>query len=242
MKRAVLTFAALAAILTAAATPVRTATEGFVANKIAEAVAPLASTNDVAAAARAATNYTDAVVADYLPLTGGMLDGMLYAKGIVAGQRDSSGYPRVYLSMNTNCFVSLITDENGRTWRGLYYLPTARLAGMNINDTEALANLADIAAAANAAVRAANNYTDEVANDVAAAVAAIPDWAKAQTKPTYTASEVGATTPADVTAAIREQSLGGIWDEALQVWWTPIMRNGSLTYQATTNVNLNAEN
>ena len=70
----------------------------------------------------------------------------------------------------------------------------------------------------------------------------VPQWAKAQTKPTYTASEVGATTPADVTAAIREQSLGGIWDESLQVWWTPRMRNGSLTYEATTNVNLNAEN
>ena len=50
------------------------------------------------------------------------------------------------------------------------------------------------------------------------------------------------TTPEDVTAAIREQSLGGIWDAELEVWWTPVMRNGSLTYQATTNVNLNAEN
>ena len=70
----------------------------------------------------------------------------------------------------------------------------------------------------------------------------ISAWAKAANKPTYTASEVGATTPEDVTAAIREQSLGGIWDETLQVWWTPRMRNGSLTYEATTNVNLNAEN
>lgn len=67
-------------------------------------------------------------------------------------------------------------------------------------------------------------------------------WALEAQKPTYTASEVGATTPEDVTAAIREQSLGGIWDETLQVWWTPRMRNGSLTYEATTNVNLNAEN
>ena len=67
-------------------------------------------------------------------------------------------------------------------------------------------------------------------------------WAKAPSKPTYTASEVGATTPADVTAAIREQSLGGIWDAELEVWWTPRMRNGSLTYEATTNVNLNAGN
>lgn len=70
----------------------------------------------------------------------------------------------------------------------------------------------------------------------------IPDWARATTKPTYTASEVGATTPEDVNNAIREQSLGGIWDETLQVWWTPRMRGGSLTYEATTNVNLSTEN
>lgn len=67
-------------------------------------------------------------------------------------------------------------------------------------------------------------------------------WALEAQKPTYTASEVGATTPADVTAAIREQSLGGIWDAELEVWWTPRMKNGCLTYEATTNVNLNAEN
>ena len=41
--------------------------------------------------------------------------------------------------------------------------------------------------------------------------------------------------------AIREKSLGGIWDQQLEVWWTPVMVNGALTYQATTNVNLNAE-
>ena len=35
---------------------------------------------------------------------------------------------------------------------------------------------------------------------------------------------------------------GGIWDADLQVWWTPVMSNGKLTYQATTNVNLNAGN
>lgn len=44
------------------------------------------------------------------------------------------------------------------------------------------------------------------------------------------------------TNVVRECSLGGIWDSALQVWWTPKMVNGSLTYQATTNVNLNAGN
>ena len=51
----------------------------------------------------------------------------------------------------------------------------------------------------------------------------------------------GYATPADVTAAIREQSLGGIWDSQLEVWWTPIMQNGALRYIATTNVNLSAE-
>ena len=45
-----------------------------------------------------------------------------------------------------------------------------------------------------------------------------------------------------VTNIVRDLSLGGIWDAELQVWWTPRMRNGSLTYEATTNVNLNAEN
>ena len=48
----------------------------------------------------------------------------------------------------------------------------------------------------------------------------------------------GYATPEDVTAAIREQSLGGIWDNDLEVWWTPIMQNGALKYVATTNVNL----
>ncbi len=99
-------------------------------------------------------------------------------------------------------------------------------------------------------------------NDWILTLAPVPTWATLSGKPTFstvatsgaysdlsgkpsiptTAADIGATTPADVTAAIREQSLGGIWDETLQVWWTPRMRNGSLTYEATTNVNLNAEN
>jgi len=92
----------------------------------------------------------------------------------------------------------------------------------------------DYATVSNKAMTALQSYTETDPT--------IPGWAKAASKPSYTAAEVGATTPADVTAAIREQSLGGIWDETLEVWWTPRMRNGSLTYEATTNVNLNAEN
>lgn len=44
----------------------------------------------------------------------------------------------------------------------------------------------------------------------------------------------------DVTAEIRRQSLGGIWDSQLEVWWTPIMENGALRYCATTNINMEA--
>ena len=45
----------------------------------------------------------------------------------------------------------------------------------------------------------------------------------------------------EVENTIREKSLGGIWDAQLEVWWTPVMVNGALTYQATTNVNMHAE-
>lgn len=41
-------------------------------------------------------------------------------------------------------------------------------------------------------------------------------------------------------AVVRKLSLGGIWDTELEVWWTPRMRGGSLTYEATTNVNMEA--
>ena len=48
--------------------------------------------------------------------------------------------------------------------------------------------------------------------------------------------------PPVVTNIVRDLSLGGIWDSQLEIWWTPRMANGSLTYEATTNVNLNEEN
>lgn len=51
----------------------------------------------------------------------------------------------------------------------------------------------------------------------------------------------GYATPADVTAAIREKSLCGIWDDKLGVWWTPHMSGGAYYWTATTNVNLSAE-
>ena len=44
-----------------------------------------------------------------------------------------------------------------------------------------------------------------------------------------------------VTNIVRDISRGGIWDNQLGVWWTPIMQNGALKYVATTNVDLTAE-
>lgn len=76
----------------------------------------------------------------------------------------------------------------------------------------------------NTNILAATNYVGEVATKAATNAAKI------------------AAMPGVVTNIVRDLSLGGIWDEALQVWWTPRMRSGSLTYEATTNVNLNAEN
>lgn len=96
------------------------------------------------------------------------------------------------------------------------------------------------AAVSNAAMNAAQNAT----NLVAAATNGIPDILDRLDAATATnAAQTAALTalPAAVTNIVREAS-GGIWDAALEVWWTPRMRNGSLTYEATTNVNLNAEN
>ena len=69
----------------------------------------------------------------------------------------------------------------------------------------------------------------------------VPSWAKAPSKPTYTASEVGATDGEAVTNIVRQMSLGGIYDDELGVWWTPHMKNGAYYWTATTNVNLAVE-
>ena len=168
MKRAALILAALAAIMTAAAAPVRMATENFVANKIAEAVA--AATNGLA------------------------------TKAEVDAKADKTN---VYTKSDVDAKVDAVDNK------------------------------------ADEAYSSAEQMVDAV-NSLAGTIGTHIRDTKNPHK--VTAAQVGAATPADVTAAIREQSLGGIWDETLQVWWTPRMRNGSLTYEATTNVNLNAEN
>lgn len=118
MKRAALILAALAAILTAAAAPVRTATENFVTNKIAEAVAaipaPDYSTNNTAlvetiqAKAPAPGNYAvvsnaaiyaaitnalqDAALSNKLDKTGGTVTGALTVQeNLAVGEGSATG-------------------------------------------------------------------------------------------------------------------------------------------------------
>ena len=111
------------------------------------------------------------------------------------------------------------------------------------------------------AVEASTNYTDAVAaefengtrtaaNANGALQAIEADYARGAGEANSLFDENGTKSYSDIMsdstnaarAVVREMSLGGIWDAQLEVWWTPVMRNGSLTYQATTNVNLNAEN
>ena len=84
-----------------------------------------------------------------------------------------------------------------------------------------------------------SNYPDYSERQVILDLARIPDGS---TGIAFLSDIPESVTPETVTNIVRELSLGGIWDAELEVWWTPVMVGGSLTYQATTNVNLNAEN
>ena len=65
--------------------------------------------------------------------------------------------------------------------------------------------------------------------------------AATETNAQQTAALAAKVSAGQVTNIVHDLSLGGIWDSTLQIWWTPRMVNGSLTYHATTNVNMNAE-
>ena len=96
---------------------------------------------------------------------------------------------------------------------------------------------------------ASSNYTDAVAAEFENGTREVDYASDANTAfylagddDTYNATDLIRESTNAARAVVREMSLGGIWDAELEVWWTPRMRNGSLTYEATTNVNLNAEN
>lgn len=96
MKRAALILAALAAILTAAAAPVRTATENFVANKIAEAVAaippPDYSTNNTALVETIQAKAPAPDLSPFLRKTGDTMTGPLTVQdNLTVGSGSATG-------------------------------------------------------------------------------------------------------------------------------------------------------
>ena len=209
MKRAALILAALAAILTASAEPVRTATESFVTNKIAELATLYSITtnyvcNIVTNEVIEYTEWTHGNVwesDDYDGPHGSLTNfGVAYIDGEwkmkISGSYSYEGAPKVefndeFVPCDNNDHDAL---EVAFTWDGVYLPATRSKVAYN---SLGLARLKDI-------------------RDLP--------------------------TQQGVTNIVRDLSLGGIWDDELQVWWTPRMRNGSLTYESTTNVNLNAEN
>ena len=260
MKRTAILLAALVVATAANAAPVRTATEAYVTNKIAAAVAALPApdftTNNTAlvdtiqakapapdfttnntvlvetieTTAPAPGNYSAvsnaamraaAQTNDFLRLSGGKMVGDID----MGGQHGAAGVEPIdsaflrfmefvfgYGELGSGFGIYRI---NGDSLRVEYLFNGDNEYGTEF-DVMRRMELDAVAAAA-------TNYTDR-------AISAIP----------------AGVTPGAVTNivndAIRAQSLGGIWDAQLEVWWTPVMSNGALTYQATTNVNLNAEN
>lgn len=212
-----------AACLARAALAVTMASQPWTTNRIAEAEARLSA--KVAAATNGLADKAD--LGGYLPLSGGMLTGSLTVDAHTGGltvntwvySRQIVSEGEIYFADDGSGTVGIVggSGQLGFFKRGkpFDFKDSALVPDGSKVMTETLTN------------DKLNGYaTKEAVN------------AKADKTNVYTKAEADA----KVDAAIREQSLGGIWDETLQVWWTPRMRNGSLTYEATTNENLNAEN
>lgn len=211
-----------AAFLARAAFAVTMASQPWTMNRIAEAEARLsaklaASTNGLAAKAD---------LGGYLPLTGGTLTGDLTVDTPTGGLTVNSW---IYgMSFSVGGELSFVQGDGtvGIVREG---------SGLGFMHVDMPLNYKKSVLVPDGSKVMTETLTNEKLNGYATKTELS---AKADKTNVYTKSEADA----KVDAAIREQSLGGIWDETLQVWWTPRMRNGSLTYEATTNVNLNAEN
>lgn len=234
MKRATLAaFATFAAVAAVAAT-VRNATEEWTRNRIS------AATNAVL---RQAKDYADARGGDVVSINGKTGTVVLAASDVGAWDGRYEVDSALRLGYKGRAFFgsppySLEWKEDEKRYRAQW-----RFGDVPVYDY--LAYVSDLLSYVPATRKInglplSSDITIEGMSDNAAVLTNGALKTKGGTS--ITPAHIGATTPEDVTAAIREQSLGGIWDETLQVWWTPRMRNGSLTYEATTNVNLNAEN
>ena len=233
MKSKVVFAVLMAALCSAYGATVRTATEGFVTNRIAQAAA-------------AATNYTNAAIAalpapDYSP-TNAELRATIEAVAPAPGDYEN-------ISNRVMRTISLPGDEGHHP---SIYTPIFK----------GRANLADGALALTKSGQISDpgslRLRQRWYEDAYGAISGVmwPSFLDAEDTWHWVASEdyvddllahfdppipIFDYYAEDVTNVVRGCSLGGIWDAELEVWWTPVMVGGSLTYQATTNVNLNAE-
>ncbi len=226
----------------------------FAAVEVANA--PWATDEGVDAKVAAATDglATKADLGGYLPLTGGTLTGDLAVgeehtasrKITVSAENGSNG---ITLQGGTSAGIGSsvtvggssggggkIIIQGGGSSGGRLYVGGLTGAGGGAIEVDGMG----ASIKKNGSEVATEPYVEQKVSRVNSTLTTLAGAvnSKADKTNVYTKSEADA----KVDAAIREQSLGGIWDETLQVWWTPRMRNGSLTYEATTNVNLNAEN
>lgn len=241
MKRAALIFAALAAILTAAAAPVRTATENFVTNKIAEAVAAIPAP-DMSAKQDALPYPTNAIPYDAIA---GKPSGMTTNAvcDIVTNEVSKGWSEWHYEWYNVDTGVYFPTNFSQITWNGSAWekpsdFPQFMWPPMGGEITDANVSFFVFEDGSDNGIEA----TRQPITRNALGLARLVDLPPLTNGLHASISAVAQASTNYTDEAIRDKSLGGIWDESLQVWWTPRMRNGSLTYEATTNVNLNAEN
>ena len=268
MKRAaMMMIAALAATLAANAAPVRTATEGFVTNKIAEAVSALpapdySATNaalvaTIEAVAPAPGNYSvvsNAAMSAVQTNAEGVVEGGLKVSGSFAQGSDAfaDGSESHAEGNLTNASGDYSHAEGNQTDASGDY---SHAEGSRTAAWGSVSHAEGYYTKASGQSAHADGYRSIASNSYSYAWQGSDDYLVVSPYGshgggTYNLNPVGGLSglwigetnmAGHITAAIRAQSLGGIWDEALQVWWTPRMVGGSLTYHATTNVNLNAE-
>lgn len=246
------------------------ATEGFVTNKIAAAVAaiPAPDYSTTNAALRATIEALAPAPGDYAAVSNAAMNAAaaskyiscdwLYADSHLLTRREPSS-PEVVAEWihdhKPRWGGETLQYRGGGVWRfatsampapieveasengDVLVFPSSDFGDMTLVRTNGVQTVVVYSDDLAAAAAAATNYTDAA---MAEAVNQSVDYTDYKID-VLNGELAQKATPAVVTNIVRELSLGGIWDAELEVWWTPVMSGGSLTYQATTNVNLNAE-
>lgn len=271
MKSKVVFAVLMAALCSAYGATVRTATEGFVTNKIAAAIAalPAPDYSPANAALRATIEAVAPASGDYANVSNRAMKAVQTTDmdwlDVVArtSRITNDTFGVSYFFKGTADYAYRLMSEDGShelvfqdgrwtgfDWAGIRYRPLAYFSEVSAA-AQAATNHTDSAVAGKLDANGSEyNIRSGTPGLVITSVFGSSERTYVFSKPGYeldpdTVARLSdipeSVTPSVVTNIIRELSLGGIWDSELEVWWTPVMVGGSLTYQATTNVNLNAE-